>query len=32
MYIIQRWHAHNLRAHPQEMDRLLRTARDEPPH
>jgi LPLT family lysophospholipid transporter-like MFS transporter len=32
MYIIQRWHQHNLRTHPQELAVLLRQARDEPSH
>ncbi len=30
MYVIQRWHAHNLRAHPEELARLMSIARDEP--
>ena len=32
MYIIQRWHQHNLHTHPQELEVLLRQARDEPSH
>ena len=32
MYVIQRWHQHNLRTHPQELAVLLRQARDEPSH
>ena len=30
MYVIKRWHAHNMRAHPQELARLMAIARDEP--
>ncbi|MDP4609079.1 MAG: lysophospholipid transporter LplT [Burkholderiaceae bacterium] len=30
MYVIQRWHAHNLRTHPEELDRLMAIARDDP--
>ena len=30
MYVIQRWHAHNMRAHPEELARLMSIARDEP--
>jgi hypothetical protein len=30
MYIIQRWHASNLRNHPDEMAKLLAIARDGP--
>lgn len=30
MYLIQRWHAHNMRAHPEELARLMAIARDEP--
>ncbi|UFS55885.1 lysophospholipid transporter LplT [Comamonadaceae bacterium M7527] len=30
MYLIQRWHAHNMRAHPEELARLMSIARDEP--
>lgn len=30
MYLIQRWHMHNMCAHPKELARLMSIARDEP--